>query len=73
MRDTGGVNETTPSADDRAARLRRAAELLGDLVPSQTSDDLPDPAERDSGRDAKGGTSARDREIAADVPPHHGG
>ncbi|KQY60292.1 hypothetical protein ASD11_12600 [Aeromicrobium sp. Root495] len=48
-------------------RRRRAAALLGDLLPETTSDE--------SGQgwgDVDGGGS-RDDELTRDVPPHHGG
>lgn len=48
-----------------AARRRRAAELLGDLLPSATRDDT------DEGWNEKGDTSRED-ELLRDVPPHHG-
>ena len=51
--------------DDRERRLRRAAELLGDLEPTTTRDETPE------GWNEDGGTS-RDQEILRDVPPHHG-
>lgn len=50
---------------DEQARRRRAAELLGDLLPTTTSD------ETDEGWNEQGGTS-RDEEYLRDVPPHHG-
>lgn len=57
----------TSSVPDRAERerRRRAAELLGDLLPSRTSD------ETDEGWNESGGTT-RDDELRRDVPPHHG-
>jgi hypothetical protein len=59
----------TSSAPDAGAveraRRRRAAELLGDLLPTTTSD------ETDEGWGEKAGTS-RDDELLRDVPPHHG-
>lgn len=62
----------TSSAPDRAelehieqARRRRAAELIGDLLPTTTTD------ESDEGwSEARG--SSRDEEYLRDVPPHHG-
>ena len=57
-------SSSTPKADE-AARRRRAAELLGDLLPDTTSD------ETDEGWSESGGTS-RDEELLGDVPPHHG-
>jgi hypothetical protein len=52
---------------DRAERerRRRAAELLGDLLPTTASDDT------DEGWNEGAGTS-RDDEYLRDVPPHHG-
>jgi len=58
----------TSSAPDAAAereRRRRAAELLGDLLPTTTSD------ETDEGWGDTAGAS-RDDELLRDVPPHHG-
>ncbi|WP_170931408.1 hypothetical protein [Aeromicrobium sp. PE09-221] len=54
---------TDETASQRRQRLRRAAELLGDLMPETTSD------ERDPGGDD---TGSREREILRDRPPHHG-
>ena len=47
------------------ARRRRAAELLGDVLPAVTGDDKPE------GWNEKDPTS-RDEELLRDVPPHHG-
>ena len=57
----------TSSTPDRAEqeRRRKAAELLGDLMPSTTSD------ETDEGWGDTAGAS-RDDELLRDVPPHHG-
>jgi len=50
------------SAEERAARTRRLAEVFGDVLPEQTSDDRdPDGPQRDS-----------DAWLRAQVPPHHG-
>jgi hypothetical protein len=46
-------------------RRRRAAELLGDLTPSTTSD------ETDEGWGDRAAPS-RDEDLLRDVPPHHG-
>jgi len=47
-------------------RRRRAAELLGDLMPDTTSD------ESDEGWSEKDESGTRDDELRRDVPPHHG-
>ena len=50
------------SAEERAARARRLAEVFGDVLPEQTSDDRDrDEPQRDS-----------DAWLRAQVPPHHG-
>lgn len=62
----------TSSGPDPAERerRRRAADLLGDLLPGTTSD------ETDEGWGEGGGASRRsdprDEELLRDVPPHHG-
>jgi hypothetical protein len=58
------VDAAADSAAERERR-RRAAELLGDLLPTTTSD------ETDEGWNERGGAS-RDDEYLRDVPPHHG-
>ena len=46
-------------------RRRRAAELLGDLLPDTTNDETAEGwGEKD--------TSSRDDDYLRDVPPHHG-
>lgn len=53
-----------PAVVARRERLRRAAELLGDLEPSGTRDDT------DQGwGESPGGNDA---ELRRNVPPHHG-
>lgn len=57
---------SSASEQERRARLRRAAELLGDLEPSTTRDETAEGwGER--------GAGSRDDELRRDVPPHHGG
>jgi len=51
-----------PTSQERAARARRLAEVFGDVLPEQTSDD----------RDADQPTSDSDAWLRAQVPPHHG-
>lgn len=64
------MTSSAPDAAERERR-RRAAELLGDLLPTTTSD------ETDEGWSEQGGTSRdradrRDEDFLRDVPPHHG-
>jgi hypothetical protein len=62
-----------PSSEDRPSTLskreierrRRAAELLGELLPSTTTDDT------DEGWGEQA-ASISDEEFRRDVPPHHG-
>jgi hypothetical protein len=59
-----------PSSPDRLSkheieRRKRAAELLGDLLPSTTSDDT------DEGWGEQVAPTS-DEEFLRDVPPHHG-
>ncbi len=50
---------------DEVERRRRAAELLGDLLPDATSDETAEGwGEKES--------SSRDDDYLRDVPPHHG-
>ena len=58
-------HERPPLSPAEAARRRRAAELLGDLEPQVTRDELAE------GWNERSDTS-RDQEILRDVPPHHG-
>ena len=50
------------SAEERAARARRLAEVFGDVLPEQTSAD----------RDPDQPTGDADAWLRAPVPPHHG-
>lgn len=59
------AEEATKAA---AERRRRLAEVFGDVLPEQTSDD----ADADSGEPAADGR-ARDDWLRGEVPPHHGG
>ena len=49
--------------EDPAARRRRLAEVFGDVLPDQTSDDSEEP-------DAK--PDGSDEWLRRQVPPHHG-
>lgn len=53
------------TAEKKKARLKRAAELLGDILPTTTKD------ETSEGWNERSGTS-REEEFLRDVPPHHG-
>ena len=56
--------KTEPDAKERARR-KRAAELLGDILPTMTRDETAE------GWNEKSGTT-REEEFLRDVPPHHG-
>lgn len=60
----------TSSGPDEAERRRRrrAAERLGDLLPSTTSDET---GEGWGDRDGRDDRHDRDDELLRDVPPHH--
>ena len=60
------VTKAKPVLDAKEkARRKRAAELLGDIMPTTTRDETPE------GWNEKSGMS-RDEEFLRDVPPHHG-
>lgn len=51
------------TSEQRAARRRRLAEVFGDVLPEQTSDDVAEPES----------TTDRGEEwLRRQVPPHHG-
>lgn len=56
----------TLTPEEREARRRRLAEVFGDVLPDQTSDDTPDP-------DTLPGTDRNEEWLRRQVPPHHGG
>ena len=49
--------------EDPQARRRRLAEVFGDVLPDQTSDDADDPDTE---------TNRTDEWLRRQVPPHHG-
>jgi hypothetical protein len=58
-------SESARLGKDEVERRRRAAELLGDLLPDTTSDETAEGwGEKES--------SSRDDDYLRDVPPHHG-
>lgn len=56
------MSDLTPA--EKEARRRRLAEVFGDGLPEQTSDDVADRAES--------GSETRDEWFKRQVPPHHG-
>jgi len=61
------TDELTPR--ERAARRRRLAEIFGEVIPEQTSDDTTeagDPADRRTEE------TAQEDWLKRQVPPHHG-
>lgn len=65
---TDGSRGTSSRGSSDWERRRRLAEVFGDVLPETTRDER-DPAESAGGRD---GTSASDRWLQEQVPPHHG-
>lgn len=57
------AEQARETAREQAARKRRLAEIFGDVLPEQTSDDA-EPGE---------GASSGDDWLRRQVPPHHGG
>lgn len=56
-----------PTARERAERRRRLAEIFGEVLPEQTSDDA------DSGRaERRTEEQAQEDWLKRQVPPHHG-
>ncbi len=54
----------TLTPEEREARRRRLAEVFGDVLPDQTSDDAAEPDTR---------TDTSEEWLRRQVPPHHGG
>lgn len=59
------------SSPSEQARRRRAAELLGDLLPSTSSDET-DEGWGDADGHSRDEAARRDDQYLRDVPPHHG-
>ena len=53
-----------PLTAEERERRRRLAEIFGDVLPEQTSDDAAEPDTRPDGNDEW---------LKRQVPPHHGG
>ena len=51
------------TAEEREARRRRLAEVFGEVIPEQTSDDADEP---------QSGGDGTDEWLRRQVPPHHG-
>ncbi|WP_196803910.1 hypothetical protein [Marmoricola sp. URHB0036] len=58
------MSEQSPTPEEREKRRRRLAEVFGDVLPEQTSDDAEVPESRPDGNDEW---------LKRQVPPHHGG
>ena len=57
------MSEKPLTPAEREKRRRRLAEVFGDALPEQTSDDADEPQTRPDGDDDR---------IRREVPPHHG-
>jgi hypothetical protein len=58
-----------PTARERAERRRRLAEIFGDVLPEQTSDDTGEAADRGERRTEQ---QVQEDWLKSQVPPHHG-
>jgi hypothetical protein len=58
------MDEKPLTAQERERRRRRLAEVFGDVLPEQTSDDAAEP---------ETGSDGNDEWLKRQVPPHHGG
>lgn len=57
------MSEQSPTPEEREKRRRRLAEVFGDVLPEQTSDDAVEP---------ETGPDGNDEWLKRQVPPHHG-
>ena len=64
------TDDPTPGqrAQAEAQRRRRLAEIFGDVIPEQTSDDT----EPDDPADRRTDEKAQEEWLKRQVPPHHG-
>jgi hypothetical protein len=67
MTDDSGRDPESPR--EKAARLRRMAEIFGDVLPDQTSDDTAEAGDR---ADRRTEEKAQEDWLKSQVPPHHG-
>jgi hypothetical protein len=58
-----------PTARERAERRRRLAEIFGEVLPEQTTDDSDEAADRAERRQEQ---QAQEAWLKSQVPPHHG-
>lgn len=63
------ASSDTPEQHERERR-RRAAELLGDLLPQRSQDETSEGWNETAGHE--NGATSREAELLRDVPPHHG-
>ena len=57
------------TARERAERRRRLAEIFGDVLPEQTSDDAGEAGDRSDRRTEE---KTQEAWLRSQVPPHHG-
>jgi hypothetical protein len=71
MTDEPRPDEGSPQqrARELAQRRRRMAEIFGDVIPDQTSDDAADSGE---GQDRRTEEKSQEDWLKSQVPPHHG-
>ena len=58
-----------PTPRERAERKRRLAEIFGEVIPEQTSDDS---GESGASADRRTEEKAQEDWLQSQVPPHHG-
>jgi hypothetical protein len=63
------MSDGEPTSRERAARRRRLAEIFGEVLPEQTSDDT---GEANGARDRRTEEKAQEDWLKSQVPPHHG-
>jgi hypothetical protein len=63
------ADRTQQDARERAERRRRLAEIFGEVIPEQTSDDR---GESGASADRRTEEKAQEDWLKSQVPPHHG-